>query len=282
MTMRVDATIDSVLRRDRLVVVTALAAVIALSWAYVLAGAGMGMSAFEMTRMSQPGMAADAAGAATAGMAMTAPAVWTPGYAVLMFFMWCVMMVAMMLPSAAPMILVFATVNRRQRDSGHPCVATGVFAMGYVAAWAGFSLVAVILQWAFERAGMLSPMLVATNATFGGLLLLAAGVYQLTPIKHACLRRCRSPLAFLGSCWRPGAGGAFRMGLVHGAFCVGCCWFLMGLMFFGGVMNLYWIAGLALLALLEKTVPAGHWLGCAIGVALLVWGAGLITAGHLG
>jgi predicted metal-binding membrane protein len=259
------------------VVITALFAVIALSWAYLLAGAGMGMSALEMTRMSQLGMAEGVAEGGMAGMAMVAPAVWTPGYAVLMFFMWCVMMVAMMLPSAAPMILLFATVNRKQRDTGHPYVATSIFAIGYLAAWAGFSLVAVILQWGFQRTGILSPMLVPTNAIFGGFLLLAAGVYQLTPIKHACLRRCRSPLAFLSTHWRQSARGALRMGLLHGAFCVGCCWFLMGLMFFGGVMNLYWIAGLALFVLFEKTVPAGHWLGCATGIALRVWGAGMLA-----
>ncbi len=269
-----DATLEAVVRRDRLVVVTALTAVIALSWAYLLAGAGMGMSAFEMTRMSQLGMAGDMS---EGGMAMMTPAVWTPGYAVLMFFMWWVMMVAMMLPSAAPMIFLFATVNRKQRETGHPHVATSIFAVGYLAAWAGFSLVAVILQWGFERTGILSPMLVGTNVIFGGVLLLAAGVYQLTPIKHACLRHCRSPLAFLSTHWRRDARGALRMGLVHGAFCVGCCWFLMGLLFFGGVMNLYWIAGLALFVLFEKTVPAGHWLGYATGVALLVWGAGMLA-----
>ena len=120
-------------------------------------------------------------------------------------------------------------------------------------------------------------MLVSTNSIFGGALLVAAGVYQLTPIKHACLRHCRSPLAFLRTHWRPGARGALRMGLAHGAFCVGCCAFLMGLMFFGGVMNIYWIAGLALFVLFEKTVPAGHWLGYAAGVALLVCGAGMLA-----
>ena len=163
-------------------------------------------------------------------------------------------MVAMMLPSAAPMILFFAMVNRKQRESGHSYVTTGIFVAGYLAVWAGFSLVAVILQWAFERAGILSPMLVGTSVIFGGILLLVAGVYQLTPIKHACLRYCRSPLSFFSAHWRPKARGALRMGLVHGAFCVGCCWFLMGLLFFGGVMNLYWIAGIALFVLFEKTV----------------------------
>jgi len=259
------------------VVITALFAVIALSWAYLLAGAGMGVSALELSRASQHGMAGGVSREGMAGMAMVAPAVWTPAYAVLMFFMWCVMMVAMMLPSAAPMILLFAMVNRKQRDTGHPYVATSIFAIGYLAVWAGFSLVAVILQWGFQRTGILPPTLVATNATFGGFLLLAAGVYQLTPIKHVCLRHCRSPLAFLGTHWRRGARGALRMGLLHGAFCAGCCWHLMGLMLFGGVMNLYWIAGLALLVLFEKTVPAGHWLGYASGVALLVWGAGMLA-----
>ena len=265
MTLPIDATLEAAVRRDRLVVITALIAVIVLSWTYLLVGAGMGMSALEMTRMLQLGMAA-----------MT-PAIWTAGYAVLMFFMWWVMMVAMMLPSAAPMILLFATVNRKQRETGHPHIATSIFAVGYLAAWAGFSVVAVTLQWGFERTGILSPMLVGNNVIFGGILLLAAGVYQLTPIKHACLRNCRSPLLFLIAHWRPGTRGALRMGLVHGVFCVGCCWFLMGLLFFGGVMNLYWIAGLALFVLFEKTIPAGHWLGYASGVVLLVWGTGMLA-----
>ncbi len=272
MTVLVDATVEAVVKRDRLFVVTAFTAVIALAWAYLLAGAGMGMSAFEMTRMSQLGMAGG-----MAGTAMMTPAVWTSGYTILMFFMWWIMMVAMMLPSASPMILLFATVNRKQRETGHPFVATSIFALGYLAAWAGFSLVAVLLQWGFERTALLSPSLVGTNVIFGGVLLLVAGAYQLTPIKHACLRHCRSPLAFLSTHWRRGARGALRMGLEHGAYCVGCCWFLMGLLFFGGVMNLYWIVGLALFVLFEKIVPAGHWLGYSTGVALLVWGAAMLA-----
>jgi predicted metal-binding membrane protein len=248
----VGAALAAVVRRDRLVVVTALIVVVALAWAYLLSGAGMGMP-------------------------MMVPAVWTPAYTVLMFFMWWIMMVAMMLPSAAPMILLFAAVNAKQRESDHAQVATSIFTLGYLASWAGFSLLATTLQWGFESAGLLSPMLVGTNVLFGGVLLLAAGVYQLTPLKHACLRHCRSPLAFLGKHWRPGARGALRMGIVHGIFCVGCCWILMGLLFFGGVMNLYWITGLALLVLFEKTVPAGHWFGYASGIVFLVWGALLLV-----
>jgi len=245
-----DARLEAAVKHDRLIAMAAVATVVALSWAYLLAGAGK---------------------------TMMTPAVWTPSYAVLMFFMWWIMMVAMMLPSAAPMILLFVTVNRKQRESGHPHVATSIFVIGYLTVWAGFSLIAMILQWAFERAGYLSPMLAGTNAMFGGILLLLAGIYQLTPAKHACLRHCRSPVAFLSAHWRREARGALRMGLVHGAFCVGCCWLLMGLLFFGGVMNLYWIAGLALLVLLEKAVPAGHWLGYVAGVALLFWGAGMMV-----
>ena len=242
--------LESVVRRDRLVVITALTAVVLMSWTYLLAGASV---------------------------SMMSPATWTPAYAVLMFFMWWVMMVAMMLPSAAPMILIFSTINRKQRESGRPHVETSLFVLGYLVTWAGFSLIAVILQWAFEQTGHLSPMLVGTNVIFGSVLLLAAGIYQLTPIKHACLRHCRSPLAFLSANWQQGPRGALRMGLVHGAFCVGCCWFLMGLLFLGGVMNLYWIAGIALFVLFEKTVPAGHWLSYASGIALFVWGAGMLA-----
>ncbi len=271
-TVPINASLEAVVRHDRLVVVSALTAVVVLSWTYLLAGAGMGMSAFEMTRLSQNGLAGG-----MADTAMMTAAIWTPGYAVLMFFMWWIMMLAMMLPSAAPMILLFATINRKQHETGQPYVATSIFALGYLAAWAGFSLVAVIMQWGFERTALLSPMLVRTNVIFGGVLLLVAGVYQLTPIKQACLRHCRSPLAFLSTHWRQGARGALRMGLEHGAYCVGCCLFLMGLLFFGGVMNLYWIVGLAVFVLLEKLVPAGHWLGTATGVALLLCGAAMLV-----
>jgi predicted metal-binding membrane protein len=235
---------------DRILVSAGLAAVTLLSWAYVLTGAGV---------------------------SMIAPVVWTPVYAVLMFLMWWIMMVAMMLPSAAPMINVFATVNRQQRETGNPFVETGVFVIGYLITWAGFSIIAVVLQWWFERTNLLSPMLVGTSKTFGGILLLTAGLYQLTPIKQACLRHCRSPASFVSENWRPGNRGALQMGLLHGTYCVGCCWFLMGLLFFGGVMNLFWIAGLALFVLFEKLVPAGHWISYAAGVALLAWGIATLT-----
>jgi predicted metal-binding membrane protein len=287
--MTAPSALESVLRRDRLVVVSALVVVIAASWIYILLGAGMGMTALEMTTSPfgggtdmamdmSPGsdMASEPATESEMVMAM-APMAWTPGYAVLMFFMWWIMMVAMMLPSAAPMILLFARFNRSQRDKCAPYVPTGVFALGYLLVWAGFSVVAVTAQWALERSGLLSGMMASTSVTVGGVLLIAAGVYQLTPLKYACLRHCRSPLFFISHHWKPGEWGALRMGLEHGAFCTGCCWFLMALLFYGGVMNLLWIMGLALFVLIEKVAPAGHWVGWIMGAGLIAWGGGLLA-----
>jgi predicted metal-binding membrane protein len=265
--MFIDNAIESALKRDRFIVLGALAVVLGLSWAYLLYGAGMGMSAFEMTRMVVD----------NGGMAMMTPAVWDFGYAVLMFFMWWVMMTAMMLPSATPMVLLFATTNRKQKETGSPFVPTSLFASAYLITWAGFSLAAVALQWSLESLFLLSPMLASVNVVFGGLVLLAAGVYQLTPLKQACLRHCRSPLHFILTRWRSGANGAFWMGLEHGANCVGCCWFLMGLLFFGGVMNLLWIAAIAIFVLLEKVLPYARWFSRATGLGMLCFSVFLIA-----
>jgi predicted metal-binding membrane protein len=287
-----DSTLTAVLKRDRLVVIAALVAVIVLAWAYILTGAGVGVSGVEVgTTTGAPAGTASAdhdmdivshKGTSDAmqdmGMAAMAPMAWTPGYAVLMFFMWWIMMMAMMLPSATPMILLFALINRKQRENGAPYVPTGIFAAGYLLVWGAFSLVAVTAQWGLERFGLLSSMLASTSVLLGAGLLIAAGAYQLSPLKHACLRHCRSPLFFIGHHWRPGDMGALRMGVEHGAFCTGCCWFLMALLFYGGVMNLYWIVGLAVFVLLEKTIPAGHWLGRIIGALLIAWGGALILA----
>ena len=216
-----------------------------------------------------------------ASMAMT-PATWTPGYALVMFSMWWLMMIAMMLPSAAPMVLLHATVTRKglpedDPDASPPRLrsASTAFVAGYLAMWGAFSLVAVIAQWGLERGELLSAMMMPTSKWLGASLLLAAGVWQLTPFKTTCLRHCRSPVHFLSEHWRPGVGGAFGMGVEHGLFCLGCCWFLMALLFFGGVMNLVWIIGLALLVLLEKLMPAGVAFGRVTGLLLIVWGVWL-------
>lgn len=286
--------LEVALKRDRYLVIAGIAIVIVFSWAYILLGAGMGMSAFEITKassgmseMNVPAVGGDMVSSTGIGdalrnahTAMTQTAVWTPGYARVMFFMWWVMMMAMMLPSASPMILLFAAVNRKQRALDAPFVSTGVFAAGYVIVWGGFSLLAAGGQWGLESAGILSAMMASTSALFGGIVLLAAGIYQLTPLKHACLRRCRSPVHYIADHWRPGSFGALQMGIEHGVYCLGCCWTLMALLFVGGVMNLYWIAGLAVFVLLEKTIPAGHRLGAVTGIGLILWG-GWLVAGAL-
>ena len=286
--MQPSSVLESVLERDRTIVISGLVAVIVLSWIYILMGAGMGMTAFEMTTTALPGTSSsmnmagqDSGMSSPKGMggamqmahaAMMQPAVWTLSYAVLMFFMWWVMMIAMMLPSAAPMILLFARIQRGQKEKGAPFVPTSIFTMGYLVTWGVFSMLAAGTQWGLERVGLLSAMMALTSGLFAGGVLLVAGIYQLTPLKHACLRHCRSPLQFVMQHWRNGSSGAFRMGLDHGAFCLACCWFLMALLFVGGVMNLYWIVGLAVFVLLEKTIPAGHWFGSITGIGLMAWG----------
>jgi predicted metal-binding membrane protein len=268
MTTAGTTVLEAVLRRDRIVVVAALVSVIALSWIWILLGAGTGMTAIAMTLGSgRPGMAA----------MLMAPAAWSLGYAGLMFAMWWVMMAAMMLPSAAPVLLLFARINRNQKAGGRPFIPTGIFAGGYLAAWAGFSALATALQWKLERLGLLSPMMATTSYWLGGAILLAGGVWQLTPVKSICLRHCRSPMGFLVQSWRPGRLGAFRMGLEHGSYCLGCCWFLMGLLFFGGVMNLFWIIGLTGFILLEKTLPMASSVGRIVGVGLAIWGVLLLA-----
>ena len=273
------STLEAVLERDRLIVILGLVTVIVLAWAYILLGARMDMSAMDMERHGSGMSAQQDWGKAMHGAhaAMMSPAVWTPAYAGLMFVMWWVMMVAMMLPSASPMILLFTRIQRSQQAKGAPFVPTSVFATGYLVVWGGFSVLAAGTQWGLERAGLLSAMLSSTSGLLGGILLLAAGLYQLTPLKHACLRHCRGPLQFITHHWRQGIAGALRMGIAHGAFCLGCCWVLMGLLFVGGVMNLYWIIGLAVFVLLEKTIPAGHWLGALTGIGLIVGGGWLLV-----
>ncbi|CAA9526198.1 MAG: hypothetical protein AVDCRST_MAG05-3992 [uncultured Rubrobacteraceae bacterium] len=254
------ALAENVLRRDRLVVLSGLTAIAALSWIYVSSLApdtsGMDMGA----EMAMPRM--QAWGAADFGLT---------------FVMWAVMMVAMMTPSAAPMILMFAGVNRRRREQQASYVPTGVFLAGYLAVWAAFSVIATAAQWGLHDASLLSPMAAITSPAVGGVLLVAAGVYQWTPLKHACLSKCRSPLGFVLNEWREGGRGAFLMGLKHGGYCAGCCWSLMALLFVAGVMNLLWVAAIAGFVLIEKVAPGGERLGRATGVVLVGWGAWMVA-----
>jgi predicted metal-binding membrane protein len=259
--------LEAAIKRDRLIVIAGLALVMTLAWGCIISGAGVSMIPEGASGMANmPGMAA-----------MVAPAVWSLPYASLMAFMWWTMMVAMMLPSAAPILLLFARINRKEKDNDRPYVPTGVFAAGYLVVWGGFSLLAASLQWWLERLGLLTSM-TATSVWLGSGILIGAGVWQLTPIKGICLRHCRSPFSFLSHGWHPGRSGAFRMGLEHGAYCLGCCWFLMGLLFFGGIMNLYWIIGLAAFVLLEKTAPMGGRIGQIVGGILVGWGMFLLIS----
>jgi len=235
------------------VVLGSIAAVTALAWLYLVVIAGM-TSMADMARLRP----------------------WTGAEAVMMFIMWAVMMVGMMLPSATPMVLLYARVCRKSLDMAAP--DTGAFVMGYVAVWTLFSAAATALQWGLEQAALLSPTMTSASPFFAGMVLVLAGLYQWTPAKQACLSRCRSPVEFLSTHWRPGAGGAFAMGLRHGAFCVGCCWALMALLFVGGVMNLLWVALITVFVLLEKVVPFGHGVGKTAGALLALAGLAVIVA----
>jgi predicted metal-binding membrane protein len=175
-----------------------------------------------------------------------------------MLLMWVVMMVAMMTPSIAPMVLMFASVSDKRRKEMRPYVPAGIFLSGYLFAWAAFSLMATAVQWSLHSLALLSPMMVSTSPYLGASILLTAAVFQWTPLKKACLAHCRSPLGFLVTHWRAGALGAFRMGLHHGLYCTGCCWALMALLFVAGVMNLPWVAILSIFVLAEKILPGGQ------------------------
>lgn len=261
--------IEKTLNHERRLVATALCAVIVACWAYLLAGAGTGMSTLGMTSWQM------AIGAPRAlSMAVATPVDWTPGYALAMVVMWWVMMLAMMLPSAAPVILLHAKISAAEGGA----VDSFAFVSGYAIAWCGFSICAATLQWLFEHVGVLSPHRMSTSSNlFAAAVLIYAGVFQLSSLKRACLTHCQGPLAFLTHHWKPGAWGALHMGLHHGAYCLGCCAGLMAILFFGGIMNLYWIIGVALLVLVEKVLPAGPRLTWYTGPLLIIWGVSFLA-----
>ena len=261
------ATLPRLLLRERVVIWAAVAGVTLVAWLYLVLLDG-GMS--DMAAMPMGSMA---------GMPMPAMA-WTPSLFAVTFAMWAVMMVGMMLPSAAPMILTFAALHKREAAARDRILPTLLFASGYLLVWTGFSAAATAAQWALDELALLSPMMSTSNALLAGGLFVAAGIYQLTPLKQACLAHCRSPFAFLFNRWRDGAGGALAMGIEHGAFCLGCCWLLMALLFAVGVMNLLWVAALALFVFAEKLVPGGVWVARVSGVAMVGYGVWLaVVAG---
>jgi predicted metal-binding membrane protein len=251
--------LEAILRRERLIIGGCLAAMVVLAWLYLL-----------HTKSAMPDMDMP-------GMVMPELNKWEPTTVLLLFVMWTVMMVAMMVPSAAPMVLAFLTVNQRRQAMDRPLVPVAIFLFGYLAVWTAFSAVATFAEWGLHQAAMLSTTMTATSTALNGGLLIAAGLFQWTPLKRACLKGCRSPLSFLMSEWRDGTAGAFVMGLRHGAYCVGCCWVLMALLFVAGVMNLLWVAVIALFVMAEKILAKGELLAHVAGIALIIAGAALMA-----
>jgi predicted metal-binding membrane protein len=254
--MAVSQILGAVLERDRAIVGIGLVGVVGLSWIYlVYMDWGMRHMDFGMGMVIMPAMQH-----------------WTAWDLLLVFLMWTIMMVAMMVPAASPVIIIFAQINRRRRKQRAPFMS-GLFLLGYLVVWTGFSALATVAQWGLLSAALVSPMMESTSKAIGGGLLFAAGLFQFTRLKYACLAQCRSPIGFLMSDWREGAWGSFRMGLKHGGYCLGCCWALMGLLFAFGVMNLLWVAGLSIFVLIEKVTPFHQLVSRVAGLLFIGWAA---------
>jgi predicted metal-binding membrane protein len=272
------STPTAVLRRDRIIVVLALALLTALAWSYLLwlsadMSMGIKMRGLDMSdfRMLPSGME----------LMMPAQMPWRAMEFAFVFAMWTVMMVGMMTPSAAPMFLMYARMGRQTQAHGRPLAATVWFGAGYFLVWIAFALLATLVQWAFERTVLLDFTMASTSAVVGGLLFIAAGSYQWTRLKDVCLTQCQTPFAFLmrQGGFRDNAPGSLMLGVRHGAYCVGCCWALMALLLVGGVMNVLWIVLLALLVVLEKVAPFGRQIALVAGMVLIVAGVWLFSTG---
>jgi predicted metal-binding membrane protein len=243
---------------DRVAIVAALAGITAISWAYTWSQVSAMTGIEELAMPTEFGP-------------------WSVSDVALNVAIWWIMMVGMMVPSAGPMVLIFAAVNRGKRARGQPFVPVAVFAAGYLAAWGVFGLAATFAEWGLEQAAAISPETQRVGPALAACIVIAAGIYQLTPLKYSCLAKCRSPLDFVLNHWRNGAAGAMRMGLEHGFYCLGCCWVLMALLFAVGIMNLLWMAALTAFVLVEKLFPAGQWAARIGGVSLLAFGVFLLT-----
>ena len=243
--------------RDRVIIFSILALITLLSWAYLID------MAIDMDNMMAAGK-------------MMMMAKWTLSYFMTMLLMWVIMMTGMMVPTAIPMAMVYAAVARKAASQGTPITPTSAFVSGYIVMWSLFSLLSTLAHFGLDEAALLSPMMVANSPWLGASLLILAGLFQFTPWKDSCLKHCRAPAQFISQSWKPGLFGAFRMGVEHGAYCIGCCWILMGLLFFGGVMSLLWIAGITLFVLLEKVLPLGDIGGRVAGGAMTLTGVTLL------
>ncbi len=253
--------VNNLPHRDFLVISGSLLAITFLSWAYLI-GMAREMTAPHPSCCLLPAQIQH----------------WNLSYFGMMFIMWSVMMVGMMVPSAAPMILIYAGVARKAKKDGNPVAPVFAFTLGYILMWTVFSLAATAIQWQLDRWALLSPMMVSNSPRLGAVILIAAGIYQWLPIKNNCLKHCRSPFHFIANHWKPGFLGALRMGIEHGVFCIGCCWVLMLLLFIGGVMNLLWIAAITIFVLLEKVLPLGEAGGKYSGALMILLGAYLILS----
>lgn len=273
--MSENTRLEMLLRHDQWIVCAGLVAISGLAWIYLLSGAGMAMNPFDMTTFSLVPQKNSDMAINMPEMNMIAGA-WSLSQWIIVFMMWWIMMIAMMVPSASPMVLLYARVLRHAQGNNHIthfAIPTTAFVSGYLISWSGFSITATTLQWLLEQSDLLSMKMISNNTLLSGSLLITVGIYQLTPLKLACLKHCRSPAEFISGHMKNGHWGALQMGFNHGVFCVGCCWFLMLLLFVGGVMNLLWIAILTLFVLSEKVLPFGQLISRLTGYLLVVWGA---------
>ncbi len=249
-------TLEYILQKDRFVVLSGLFVMCILAWLYTV---------YLYRQMEVMNMDA-------LFFAMPMTPTWTFLDFLLLFLMWFVMMIAMMTPAVTPLILIFAMVNRQKKQQQNPFVPTGYLLAGYFLVWAGFSLLATLLQWFLQQIAWLNPEMVTTNKIVGAVILVAAGLFQFTPLKHRCLKYCRTPIDFVHRNWKEGRQGALRMGIDNGMYCLGCCWMLMILLFVSGIMNLLWIVLIALFVLLEKAIARSNWISFIAGAALIVYG----------
>ena len=269
------AVLGRALRNDRIIAAAGLLGIAVLAWLYL---------GIEASRMGAVSDSMDSMGAMHGSMegmddSVMAPEPWLGGAFAPTFLMWSVMMVAMMLPSAMPAMVLYGSIVRKNRAAGSAVPSTWIFAAGYLSVWTGFALAAAILQEALDGSGLLTPTIASASPWLTGGLLVLAGVYQWLPFKDACLRKCREPMTFFLMHWRAGVSGAFKMGAEHGLYCVGCCWALMLLLYAAGVMNLLWVALIAAYVLVEKLFPKGRLIGRLAGVAMGTVGVGVIVIG---
>ena len=257
--------VERVMARDTLVVTVAVLTIVLLAGLYTVNGVGMDMSALDMTRMAGP---------IGEPMIMGAAQTWTWGYALLIVLMWWVMMIAMMTPSAAPTLLLYTALKRHGSERASATALSLLFLSGYLLIWGGFSLLATGAQWATESLGVTNgPMMTLASKPAAGAVLVLAGLFQFSALKAACLKQSLAPARFLTQHRRAGRSGALLLGMHHGAYCFGCCWALMALLFVGGIMNLYWIVGLAVYVLAEKIVPNPRLFARLAGAVLIAVGA---------